>query len=94
MLSYEKARWVLCVGQHQGSVYLSIRTDIPDAHAGSLIRRVVGGRGAAGGHGMIAGGRLFAEVTDEDQLKSVYDELVATLLGELKIAAPAPTPLL
>ncbi|MCU1280397.1 MAG: phosphoesterase [bacterium] len=93
MLPYEKAHWVMCVGQHNRTVFLSVRTDINDATAGALIRRVVGSNGAAGGHGMIAGGRMFAEVRDEAALKSVYDELVARLVRELKIAA-APSPLL
>lgn len=93
MLPYEKAHWVLCVGQHKRTVYLSVRTDIPDATAGLLIRRVVGAGGAAGGHGMIAGGRMFAEVRDENELKHIYDELVARLARELKITA-SPTPLL
>ncbi len=93
MLPYEKAHWVVCVGQHNKTVYLSLRTDIHDATAGALIRRVVGGNGAAGGHGMIAGGRMFAEVRDDAALKAVYDELVARLVRELKIAA-APAPLL
>jgi hypothetical protein len=70
-----------------------VRTDITDATAGALIRRVVGNHGAAGGHGMIAGGRMFAEVRDDAALKSVYDELVARLTKELHIVA-APSPLL
>lgn len=93
MLPYEKAHWVLCVGQHDNTAYLSVRTDLSDATAGSLIRRVVGGNGAAGGHGMIAGGRMFAEVRDEAALKAIYDELVARMARELKISA-APSPLL
>jgi nanoRNase/pAp phosphatase (c-di-AMP/oligoRNAs hydrolase) len=93
MLSYERARWVLCVGEHDHGVYLSMRTDLADASAGQLIRRVVGARGAAGGHGMSAGGRLFAEVRDDEELKTVYDDLVARTRQELHIAA-APTPLL
>jgi nanoRNase/pAp phosphatase (c-di-AMP/oligoRNAs hydrolase) len=93
MLPFEKAHWVLCVGQHNRTVYLSVRTDIHDATAGALIRRVVGNNGAAGGHGMIAGGRMFAEVRDDAALKAVYDELVARLVRELKIAA-TPAPLL
>ena len=35
MLPYEKAHWVLCVGQHNNTAYLSVRTDINDATAGS-----------------------------------------------------------
>jgi nanoRNase/pAp phosphatase (c-di-AMP/oligoRNAs hydrolase) len=93
MLPYEKAHWVLCVGQHNRTVYLSVRTDITDATAGALIRRVVANNGATGGHGMIAGGRMFAEVRDESALKAVYDELVARLVRELKISA-SPSPLL
>ena len=93
MLPYEKAHWVFCVGQHNHTVYLSVRTDLADATAGSMIRRVVGSNGAAGGHGMIAGGRLFAEVRDEPALKAVYDELVARMVRELRISA-TPTPLL
>jgi nanoRNase/pAp phosphatase (c-di-AMP/oligoRNAs hydrolase) len=93
MLPYEKAHWVLCVGQHNRTVFLSVRTDINDATAGALIRRVVGSNGAAGGHGMIAGGRMFAEVRDDAALKTVYDELVARLVRELKLSA-APSPLL
>jgi nanoRNase/pAp phosphatase (c-di-AMP/oligoRNAs hydrolase) len=93
MLPYDKARWVLCVGQHKGAVYLSMRTDLSTASAGSLIRRVVGARGAAGGHGMVAGGRLFPEVRDDEALKLVYDDLVARLRTELKISAN-PSPLL
>jgi nanoRNase/pAp phosphatase (c-di-AMP/oligoRNAs hydrolase) len=93
MLPFDKARWVICVGQHENNVYLSLRTDVPTANAGQVIRRVVDARGAAGGHGMIAGGRLFAEVRDEAELKSVYDELVARMLEELKISA-TPSPLI
>lgn len=93
MLPYEKAHWVLCVGQHNRTVYLSVRTDITDATAGALIRRVVASNGAAGGHGMIAGGRLFAEVRDDAELKAMYDELTARLVSELKISA-TPVPLL
>jgi nanoRNase/pAp phosphatase (c-di-AMP/oligoRNAs hydrolase) len=93
MLPYDKAHWVICVGMHENNVFLSLRTDLTAANAGQVIRRVVAARGAAGGHGMIAGGRLFAEVRDESELKGMYDELVARLRDELKISA-SPSPLL
>jgi hypothetical protein len=70
-----------------------LRTDLTTANAGRIIRRIVGKKGAAGGHGMIAGGRMFAPVADDNELKTVYDELVASMRGELNIDA-APTPLL
>src|SRR5262249_9407832 len=58
LLPYEQAHWVMCAGHHQGVAFLSIRTDAPDAQAGDLIRKIVGPRGAAGGHGVMAGGRM------------------------------------
>lgn len=89
LLAYEQARWVLCVGQHRGHVMLSIRTDIADANAGDLIRRILGERGAGGGHDTIAGGRLHAPVGDERALQAVYRELVDSLTEKLDLHAPA-----
>lgn len=93
MLAYDRAKWCVCMGEHEGSVFLSIRSDVEDAHAGELIRRVVGGKGAAGGHGLSAGGRLHQTVREEAELKAIYDELVARLVAELGIIQP-PSPLL
>jgi nanoRNase/pAp phosphatase (c-di-AMP/oligoRNAs hydrolase) len=84
LLPWERARWVMCVGQHAGHVYLSLRTDEEHAHAGGVIRRLVAGKGAAGGHGMIAGGRLHARVASEAELEVVYHELVGGLAHELQ----------
>jgi nanoRNase/pAp phosphatase (c-di-AMP/oligoRNAs hydrolase) len=83
LLAFDRARWVLCVGQHAGTVYLSIRTDVAGARAGELIRRLIGKHGAGGGHGMIAGGRMFATVADEQALARVYDDLASRLAVEL-----------
>lgn len=93
MISYEGAIWCVCMGEHEGSVFLSIRSDVEDAHAGELIRRVVGSKGAAGGHGQSAGGRLHQIVRGEAELKQIYDEIVARLVAELRITRP-PSPLL
>ena len=93
MLAYDKARYCVCVGEHEGQVFLSIRSEDDSAHAGELIRRVVGSKGAAGGHGMSAGGRLHQPVRGDAELKVIYDELVARMVAELLIAQP-PSPLL
>jgi nanoRNase/pAp phosphatase (c-di-AMP/oligoRNAs hydrolase) len=85
LLPYERARWVMCVGQHNGSVFLSLRTDNEHAHAGGVIRRLVAGRGAAGGHGMIAGGRLHAKVRGAEEMARAYADLVEGLARELGV---------
>lgn len=86
LLPLDCAHWVLCVGQHRGTVFLSIRTDLPEAHAGALIRRLVSDHGAGGGHGMIAGGRLSRRVHSEGELTTVYEEIVQRLAVELRVA--------
>ena len=93
LLPYDRAHWVVCVGHHEGVVYLSVRTDRENAKAGSLIRRVVDSNGASGGHGMIAGGRMFRSVRDEQELQHVYDDLVTGFCRELSITSP-PVPLI
>lgn len=93
LLPFDQARWVLSVGRWRGAVFLSVRTDVTDAHAGSLVRRVVGANGAAGGHGQIAGGRLHAPANTHAELVRQYALLVSALATELGINDP-PRPLL
>jgi nanoRNase/pAp phosphatase (c-di-AMP/oligoRNAs hydrolase) len=92
LLPFDAAHWVLCVGQHVGAVYLSMRTDVEHAHAGQLIRGIVDGKGAAGGHGQIAGGRLHRPVASDEELAMVYADLVRDLAKALRIEQ-TPVPL-
>jgi nanoRNase/pAp phosphatase (c-di-AMP/oligoRNAs hydrolase) len=94
LLPYDRAHWILCMGQHQGTVFLSVRTDDDDAHAGELIRAVVGPYGAAGGHGAIAGGRLHVPLQDEADLAPVYARIVESMARELELTSAPPVPLL
>ncbi len=92
LLPFDAAHWVLCVGQHAGAVYVSMRTDVEHAHAGSLMRGIVDGKGAAGGHGQIAGGRLHRPVASDEELALVYADLVAGMAKALRIR-DTPRPL-
>jgi nanoRNase/pAp phosphatase (c-di-AMP/oligoRNAs hydrolase) len=94
MLKYDAAHWVVVLGRFEDRCYLSLRTDIEDARAGNLMRSVVGMRGAAGGHGMIAGGRLFAKVPDDDALTRVFDEIAEGFARELQVHDANPRSLL
>jgi len=79
LLSYEGARFVLCMGQYEGSAYLSLRTEASEARAGSVMRQIVGSDGAAGGHGTMAGARLFNAVRTPDALQAAFAEMVKRL---------------
>lgn len=82
-LRLEGAEWSICIGQYQDDLLVSVRTSLKDAAAGQLLRRVVGGDGAAGGHGMMAGARIpIGEMSAEDaRLKA--EELVNRFVKEL-----------
>lgn len=74
--------WVIAAGRYGSSLLFSLRAHLPDAHAGTLVQRVIGERGAAGGHGEMAGARVDLEsLTDEEA-----DGLLRELLHEFATA--------
>lgn len=79
LLSYEQAKYVLCVGRFRGLAYASLRTEASESRAGSIMRTIVGTDGAAGGHGTMAGARLFAKVRSATALDEIFTTLVARL---------------
>ncbi|HVZ72457.1 MAG TPA: DHH family phosphoesterase [Polyangia bacterium] len=94
MLAYEGARYVLCIGQYEGAAYLSLRTEASDARAGKIMREIVSTDGAAGGHGTMAGARLFAPITSDQMLQKIFLEIVQRLRNTLGHEPVAGQPLL
>lgn len=58
MVRLEGIRWSFAIGRYGPDLWLSIRTNLERANAGRMIRRIVGDLGMAGGHGMMAGGKI------------------------------------
>lgn len=79
LLSYDGAKLVLCAGHYEGSAYLSLRAEPTQRRAGSLMRAIVGAAGAAGGHGTMAGARLFVEIRSGKTLDAEFKRLVSNL---------------
>jgi nanoRNase/pAp phosphatase (c-di-AMP/oligoRNAs hydrolase) len=79
LLSYEAAKLVLCAGRYDGSAYLSLRAEPTQRRAGSIMRAIVGTSGAAGGHGTMAGARLFAKIQSARALDHEFKRLVGKL---------------
>ena len=94
LLSYEGARFVLCMGQYEDNPYMSLRTEADNARAGIVMRQVVGNDGAAGGHGTMAGARLFARVSSEAELAVTFQDMVQRLLAALGHSVTPGDPLL
>lgn len=84
----EKAKWSVCVARHGGYLHISLRTRDTDATAGVLLASLLPS-GMAGGHGMLAGGRIkTSQRTWKDQAGKIVQGLLSTL-GKSK-ARPQP----
>ena len=94
LLSWEGARFVLCCGGHGDRFYLSLRTEPSERRAGALMRQLIGTEGAAGGHGTMAGARLFHPVTSDAEQQATFERLVRHLLNLIARNSPSSVPLI
>lgn len=89
LLTLDHARFALVAGRYRGKVYVSLRTEIDDSRAGTLIRKIIATDGAAGGHGTMAGGSLHLPVHDAADLADRFAALVSRLQDALDQPAGA-----
>jgi len=94
LLSYDRAKVVLCIGRYEGTAYLSMRTEPTQRRAGALMREIIGPTGAAGGHGTMAGARLFRAIPSAEVLESEFLQVVKRLCESLGQAGLVPERLL
>ncbi len=83
--------WALCIGRFRSDLLLSIRTNRRRANAGRVIRGIVSGLGTAGGHDMIAGGKIPGGALTASRARRVESLLVRRLLRELGAAGIRPS---
>jgi len=57
LLRLDEAEWAAAIAYYDGGLYVSLRTTQRDANAGQILQDVLGSH-HAGGHDMIAGGRV------------------------------------
>jgi nanoRNase/pAp phosphatase (c-di-AMP/oligoRNAs hydrolase) len=57
LLRLDQVEWSAAMGFYNKYLYVSLRTTLRDINAGELLRKVLGSK-SAGGHDMIAGGRV------------------------------------
>lgn len=83
MLRLERMNWSLCLARHEGKVLVSIRTTNQKGQAGHFLRRLLGKKGTAGGHEMIAGGQVQCSSLDHDRCSELEDEIIRDFLKKL-----------
>lgn len=84
LLRIDEVHWAMAMGRYRGSIYVSLRTQVPRANAAREIRRLFGALGKAGGHGQMAGGRIDvrAERLDAEKIEREIVRRARTLLGK------------
>lgn len=83
LLRCERITWSLCMGRYEGKILISIRTSRKKSDAGNFLRRLIGKRGTAGGHDMIAGGQVPCGELSEDGCQSLEKELATAFLKRI-----------
>ena len=81
LLRLEAAEWSMAIGVFKDHMYVSLRTTNREFNAGEILQKVLGSK-SAGGHDMIAGGRI--KVTErgvgmEKAAVRIKDRLLKTL---------------
>jgi len=80
-VAIEGIDWIMCSGMHDGQLIFSVRTTDTRGNAGELLRRVVGEKSRAGGHGMLAGGAL--PLTNDTDVETIVADLTRRFLAIL-----------
>jgi nanoRNase/pAp phosphatase (c-di-AMP/oligoRNAs hydrolase) len=75
-------QWVLSIGVFKDELILSIRSRNIKMGAGKLVTTIIGERGTAGGHGMMAAGHIILESGDDP--KRIAGEIEKNMLIYLK----------
>lgn len=94
LIRLEDIETTLCMGLYANEMIISIRTVRHDLNAGDIIKRIVLGLGTAGGHGMMAGGKIDNVREDGKAVRKVEGILTERLLAELGMPNVKPRRLL
>jgi nanoRNase/pAp phosphatase (c-di-AMP/oligoRNAs hydrolase) len=83
VMRLEGVTWALCMGVYKTTLILSLRTNQESGGAGQMIQRLVRGLGQAGGHGMMAGGKVAQCPKDRTSRLNLVAILRDRFLNEL-----------
>ncbi len=83
LMRLEGVVWSLCMGDLRGTLILSLRTNHEGGGAGQMIQRLVRGLGQAGGHGLMAGGKVPNLPPDRSARHNLIYSIRERFLNEL-----------
>ncbi len=82
-LRFERRSWSLCMGRNQQYILLSLRSSNVRARCGRMIAKLVRGMGSAGGHDMVAGGRIRIDNRAGSDIQRIEELVIRRLLKTL-----------
>jgi len=88
LLRLEGTRAALCLGEHRGSLQLSLRLKMLDQDAGLLIQHIIVSPGKAGGHGTIAGGQVPIQGQDAASVAGEIKQRFLAIMDETSPGEP------
>lgn len=91
LMRLEQVEWAAAIGAFNACLYCSVRTTDREVNAGDLLQRVLGSK-SAGGHDMIAGGRIPVG-TDPESRQRAAAVVRDRLLAEVGVAGVEGRPL-
>lgn len=87
----EGQQWSLAGGACDGRYQVSLRTDVSGADAYPALRYILGGEGACGGHGRMAGGQISLADHELDEVIARIRERALKLFGVEDVEATSLT---
>ena len=82
ILEMDGIEWAMCSGHTNERIAISIRTVHSEAKLGELLKKIVGEKGKAGGHGMMAGGFIYLDEFCDLKYDSLVHDLSMNFLQE------------
>lgn len=76
LLRLERMSWSLAIGQYVDKLIISVRTTRTKANAGRLVQRLVLPKGKAGGHDMVAGGKIDCPEMTQFEILQMEEDLI------------------
>ena len=91
LLRLDQVEWSAAIATFDGCLHISVRTTEREVNAGDLLQRVLGAK-SAGGHDMIAGGRIHLP-SDPEARERVANTVRSRLLAALGVTPDSSRPL-
>ncbi len=86
LLTCEGTQWSFCTGRYGDYLHFSIRTNLTDVSAASVLRSIVDNPRSAGGYGQVAAGKIkISDPKNPQAWEEAEQTLVERLATKLKL---------